>query len=80
MTISNFAVLVAACHRLWNYTHPQREDTKLSTVAFESPPPTGSTLSMTGGTHSQLASASIISTGSKGDQRDMEMSSLFSPV
>jgi len=75
VTISNFAVLVAASHRLWNYTHPQREVTKLSTIAYESPPLNGSTLSRTGGSHSQLDSTSIASTGSKRGQRDMEMSS-----
>ncbi|KAJ3878277.1 hypothetical protein F5051DRAFT_439798 [Lentinula edodes] len=39
VTISNFAVLVAAAHQLWNRYHPAQETTKVSTMAFGSAPP-----------------------------------------
>ncbi|KAJ3804603.1 hypothetical protein F5876DRAFT_70489 [Lentinula aff. lateritia] len=38
VTISNFAVLVAAAHQLWNRYYPSQETTKVSTMAFGSAP------------------------------------------
>ncbi|KAF9265929.1 hypothetical protein L218DRAFT_956899 [Marasmius fiardii PR-910] len=36
VTISNFAVLVAALHQVWNHYHKSSGSTRLSTIAFES--------------------------------------------
>ncbi|KAF9065462.1 hypothetical protein BDP27DRAFT_1424780 [Rhodocollybia butyracea] len=77
VTISNFAVLVAAAHRLWNNSYLGHETwiTELSTVSFGSPPPSVSTLGRTGGSNHRLSGTSIASTVPKKDRRDKEISS-----